>query len=333
VIFLFRLYVKDTKDLVFHFNYNLYQSLAKELKSIFDCKTINTVHFTKWTLVLQGNLTLFHLLKSKPENQRNANEQWLLTTDEYEGLLYKEVDKVIVLSQNMKNHLCNEYQLDPNKITVISNGLSDTIPVLGNDRKILRRKWRISEKEFVILFVGRLNPVKGLQFLIKAFRKVLDKIPDCRLIIAGNGNYDTYFQEAKDICAKITFTGLLQKNELSECYQIADVGVVPSLYETFGYVAVEMMMYGLPILATATSGMNEVIDDGSGVKIPLIEYPDKVEIDTDVLADKMIYLLEHPEEAKRLGQNARKRYEERYSADVFRRNMLGLYESLTEIVK
>ena len=102
VIYLFRRYVKDTKDLAFHFNFNSYQSLAKGLKSVFDCKTITTVHYSRWSIELQGNLSLLHTIKKKPENQRNANEQWLLSTDEYESLLYKEVDKVIVLSQDMK---------------------------------------------------------------------------------------------------------------------------------------------------------------------------------------------------------------------------------------
>jgi len=322
VIYLFRLYVKDTKDLVFHFNFNSYQSLAKGLKSVFDCKTVTTVHFSRWSLELHGNLSLLHTLKKKPENQRSVYEQWLLSTDEYESLLYKEVDKVIVLSQNMKNHLCNEYQIDSDKITVIPNGLSDTIPVLGNDREGLRRKWRVSEGESLLLFSGRLHTVKGLLFLIRAFRKVLETIPDCRLIIAGSGSYEIYLHEAKDICTKITFTGLLTKNELSELYQIADAGVIPSLYETFGYVAVEMMMHGLPIVAAATSGLNEVVDDTCGLKAPVTELSGNTEIDTTVLAEKMLYLLKHPAQAEEMGQNGRKRYLKEYSLDVFRNNIL-----------
>ena len=124
------------------------------------------------------------------------------------------------------------------------------------------------------------------------------------------------------------FTGFLEKHELYELVQIADIGVVPSLYEPFGYVAVEMMMHGLPVVAAATSGLNEVVDDSCGLKIPIIEYPDKVEIDTDLLADKIIYLLQHPEEAKQIGLNGRKRYLKEYSSEVFRKNMLNFYNSL-----
>ena len=73
----------------------------------------------------------------------------------------------------------------------------------------------------------------------------------------------------------------MEKKELYEIYQMADVGVVPSLYEPFGYVAVEMMMHRLPIVVT--SCLNEVVDDTCGLKIPIIEYSDKVEIDTDLI--------------------------------------------------
>jgi glycosyltransferase involved in cell wall biosynthesis len=64
---------------------------------------------------------------------------------------------------------------------------------------------------------------------------------------------------------KITFAGLLEKNELYELYHIADIGIAPSLFELFGYVAVEMMIHKLPIVVTATSGQNEVVDHTCGL--------------------------------------------------------------------
>ena len=195
-------------------------------------------------------------------------------------------------------------------------------------KSALRQKWRIDKKELLILFAGRLHPVKGLTFLIRAFQKVLETLPDCRLMIAGSGNYDMYLREAKTVCTKIAFTGQLDKNELYELYQIADTGVIPSLFETFGYVAVEMMMHGLPVVSTATSGLNEAVDDACGLKVPIIAYPDRIEIDSDLLAEKILYQLQHPEEAKQMGQNGRKRYLEKYGSSVFKKNMTAFYGSL-----
>jgi glycosyltransferase len=314
--------------LVFHFHYNQNRSLAKGLKEFFSCKTVATVHYLRWAQELQGNFSKLQVLKAKPEKERTDFEELLCTTDEYEGALFREVDRVISLSENMKKLLCSEYRLDSEKIPVISNGLADTYPVSVADKSALRRKWFLSENELLILFVGRLHPIKGLFPLIRSFRKVLEVMPNCRLMIAGSGLYDFYIQEAKEICTKVTFTGLLDRQVLAELYQIADVGVMPSLYEPFGYVAVEMMMHGLPIVATATSGLNEVVDDTCGLKIPVIEQPDSIDIDMDLLAEKIICLLQNPDKAKEMGQNGRKRYLKKYTSDVFRRNMLLFYESL-----
>jgi len=195
----------------------------------------------------------------------------------------------------------------------------------------LRRKWHIADHEYVILFAGRITPVKGLIFLIEAFRKVLKRIPDCRLLIAGGDEVERYKQGTQNISSNVTFTGLLDKSALYELYQLADAGVIPSLYEPFGYVAVEMMMHGLPVIATATSGLNEVVDDACGLKVPVIARPDKTGIDTDLLAKKIIYLFEHPDEAKEMGLNGRKKYLQAYTSEVFRQNMLTFYKSMMDI--
>jgi glycosyltransferase involved in cell wall biosynthesis len=227
----------------------------------------------------------------------------------------------------MKEIFCRDYGLDETKISVISNGLLDIADTTAHT-ELLRKKWNIPPGEKIILFAGRIDEVKGVSYLIKAFREVLRKCRNCRLIIAGSGNYDTFFKEAKDICTKITFTGLLEKEELHEIYQIADVGVIPSLFEPFGYVAIEMMMHKLPVVVTTTSGLNEIVDDTCGLKTPITVLPDRVEIDAALLSEKILYLLQHPIEAKQMGQNGRKRYLYNYSSEIFRRNMLQIYESI-----
>jgi type 1 glutamine amidotransferase len=227
----------------------------------------------------------------------------------------------------MHEILCRDYGVDVTKISVIPNGLRDVADTTPNT-KLLRKKWNISPREKIIFFAGRIDEVKGVIYLIKAFREVLKKIQGCRLILAGSGDYDLCFQEAKDICPKITFTGLLDKKDLNEIYQIADVGVVPSLFEPFGYVAVEMMIHGLPLVATATSGLNEVADESCGLKVPITVLPDSVEIDAALLSEKILYLLQHPAEAKQMGQKGRERYLKNYSSDIFRKNMLQVYKSI-----
>jgi glycosyltransferase len=325
VVYLLQLYIKNKKDLIFHLNYHHGGRFVEELKNIFDCRIVSVAHFSGWGFVIFDNLQrLRNLLK---EEHPDSIGEDLKKSFEKEKSYYSKADHIICLSNYMKEIMCRDYGLDAAKISVIPNGLLDVADTVA-DAKFLRKKWNIPAREKVILFAGRIDEVKGVSYLIKAFREVLKTFSKCRLLIAGNGNYDIYLQEAKEICTKITFTGLLEKKDLNEIYQIADIGVVPSLFEPFGYVAVEMMMHELPVVATATSGLNEIVDESCGFKAPITVLPDSVEIDASILAQKIVYLLQNPAEAKQLGQNGRRKYLCNYSSEIFRRNMLQAYKSV-----
>ena len=135
-------------------------------------------------------------------------------------------------------------------------------------------------------------------------------------------------REGKTTATQIVLTGFLDKDALYELYRLADVGVVPSLFEPFGYVPVEMMMHGLPVVATATSGLNEVVDETCGRKVPLTVTADRVTIDTDRLAEAIVGLLRDPAEARRLGRGGRERYERLYTSEVFGQNMRRFYQEI-----
>ena len=314
VVYLLQLYIKDKKDLVFHLNYHQNESLVSELKEAFDCKIISVAHFSDWGFTVFDNLKRLRNILNE-EHPDNFSENVKKSFEE-ERAYYTKVDHTICLSNYMKKILCQGDVVD-----------------MSVDKELLRKKWHVGPKEKIILFAGRIDEIKGVSSLIKAFHLVLEAYPNSRLLIAGNGDYTRAFQEAKNIYTKITFTGLLKKEELFEIYQLADAGVVPSLFEPFGYVPVEMMMHELPIIATTTSGLNEVVDESCGLKVPLIVSPDNVEIDTSLLAQKIVYLLQNPEEAKRLGKNGRKRYLEKYSSEVFGKNMIEFYKSLFQECK
>ncbi|MDR2919145.1 MAG: TIGR04157 family glycosyltransferase [Tannerella sp.] len=330
IVYLLRLHIEDKKNLIFHLNFHQNISLVEELKNAFDCRIVSAVHFTDWGFTVFDNLPRLRNILN--EEYPDSFDENVKKAFEEEILYYAKVDHVICLSDYMKEILCLDYGLDETKISVIPNGLEDNgelnIENGESTKGALRKKWNILHWEKIILFVGRIDEVKGVIYLIRAFREIIKKNQAFRLIIAGSGDYDKCFQKAKGICSKITFTGLLAKEDLHEIYQIADVGVVPSLFEPFGYVPVEMMMHKLPIVATATSGINEVVDNTCGLKIPLIMLPDRVEIDTMLLAEKILYLLRHPIEAKQMGKNGRKRYLNNYSSKIFRRNMLQIYKSM-----
>ena len=327
ILYLLQLYIVERKEnLIFHINYMNCKPLADALKSTFDCKSVLVVHYLDSIIALMGNISRLRRIISQTDESTNAEDKSvkLFLGKEKELLQSSSIDKIICLSNHAYNLLLQDYHIDKEKIVVIYNGLTDMVDTSAGVRN-LRKKWNVPHNEKIILFAGRMDEIKGLGYLLKAFREVLKIYPKCRLVIAGNGSYDKYTKESYDICTKITYTGLLEKPQLYEWYRMADVGVTPSLFEPFGYVTLEMMMHNLPVVATATSGLNEVADDTCGFKVPLTILPDSVEIDHSLLSQKICYLLQHPAEARKMGHNGRQRYLKKFSAKIFRDNMLRFY--------
>lgn len=325
VAYLLQLHIQDKKDLIFHLNFPQCESLIEALKEVFDCRIVSVIHFSDWGFTVFDNpKRLRNILNGEQPDSLSENVKKAV---EEEKSYYSKTDHCICLSNYMHEILYRDYELDPKKITVIPNGLSDMTDTSATI-KLLRQKWNIPLREKIIFFAGRMDEVKGLTYLLEAFKRVLTTYPQCRLVFAGSGDFNKYVQESQDICTKVTYAGLLDTPQLHEWYCLADVGVIPSLFEPFGFVAVEMMMHQLPIVATATSGLNEVLNDSCALKVPLMQYPDKVEIDTDLFAEKILYLLQHPKEARKLGKNGRKRYKEMYTSEIFGKKMMQFYQSI-----
>lgn len=147
-------------------------------------------------------------------------------------------------------------------------------------------------------------------------------------MIVGSGDYDYYMKECENICTHVTWTGLLKKDKLYELYSIADLGVMPSFNEQCSYVAIEMMMHSVPLIASTSAGLREMVEDGvTALLVSVVEHPEHMEIDTEVLAEKMILLLQDHFKRKQIGRNGRKRYEQLYTSDTLRNNMLKCYFS------
>jgi len=188
---------------------------------------------------------------------------------------------------------------------------------------------QITNKDFVIIFAGRLDQCKGISYFITASKIVLDYVPNCHIIIAGNGDYDTCMKERRNRWMNIHFTGFLEKAELYELYSIADFGVMPSLHEQCSYTAIEMMMHALPIIASTSTGLSEMIVEGiTGLHVPVRDYEDKVDLDISILAEKMLYMLNNENERNRMSKNARKRYLKFYSSKTMGEKMNNFYKKV-----
>jgi glycosyltransferase len=249
-------------ELFFHFNYDMEYPLMEAIKKQFpESVILYTIHCQNWCFKLNGNTSRFkHLIHTDKNLINNPLEKIVAEQYETERKMFHCAHHLICLANFTKNLLIEEYEIPAEKISLIYNGLKDEAKTLSPyEKSLLRKKLFIPENAKIILFAGRLQEIKGADYLIRAFKLLIPHDPDAHLIIAGSGAFSTYMKETKNCRHKITFTGRLEKDELYTLYQIADVGVLPSFHEQCSYVAIEMMMFGLPVIGTTSTGLCEMI--------------------------------------------------------------------------
>ncbi len=322
---------EEDEQLIFHLNFMNNKDLVISLKEMFDCKIMVTVHYTNWSFNLLGNYERLKELLGKNENELSGGIEVDTVKQVYEDSeMLKRCDYVVSVAQHSFDAIKEINKVETEKMRVINNGLlDDYIKFNPTKKKSIREKYFIANHTKILLFAGRLDDVKGLHYLINAFKVVLKEHPDCHLFIAGEGSYHKWISEIGYCGAKISFVGRLDKQRLYEFYSIADMGVVCSIHEEFGFVAIEMMMHELPIIVTDTGGLAEiVVNHISGLKVPVKTINHEKAIDIQMLVKQIRYLIGNPIAAKQLGRNGRKRFLEKYELCHFKENILNLYQSI-----
>lgn len=170
---------------------------------------------------------------------------------------YAIVDRIITVTKHGKKHLVDKL-VDAGKIIPIYNGIDPKLFVKKSDENNVRLKYGIGKNEKIILYSGRIDPIKGLKYLSLAFSLLLKKLPDCRLVIAGNGEYEELIRSSKTFSSNINYLGFIPFDDLVVLYREASIGVIPSLEEHCSYVAIEMLHCGLPVIASCIGGLKEI---------------------------------------------------------------------------
>jgi len=176
---------------------------------------------------------------------------------------------IVAVSEFTKNELIKTYQIPPEKISVVHNGVAKAPQITEKQIQQVKRKFKINSAYF--LAVGTLKPNKNYPFLIKAFSTYLksysSKTLDFQLVIAGKKGW--LFEEIDTILKKlgitdeVIFTDYLSESEKWALYQGAIALIIPSTYEGFGIPAIESQMVGTPVIASAIPPLKEVLKDSA----------------------------------------------------------------------
>lgn len=318
VFYLLAPYINEDEDNVFHFNYMHNAPLISFLREKYiNCKTVYTVHYLMSYFVLKGDITLFY---KSFYSSREKNSLIL----EKERDIFNSVDKIICLSERTYSILEKYYKIDLKYLVLIPNGLKDQYISLTEQQKIEKKqKLSFKSEDRLILYVGRLDEMKGIESLIEAFKKVSDILQNSYLIIIGDGNYDEFFRLVNGKWSRIIFTGRLSREQVYEFYQVADIGIIPSVHEQCSYVGIEMLMHGLPLIGT--TAIDKMLDKENC--LPLIEKDGEMGLSSEDLAYRIITLLTK-DDLNTMKKRSRECFLNHYEFKKMAKNTLSCYLSL-----
>lgn len=211
------------------------------------------------------------------------------------------------------------------KGVIIPNGLElskyNTLPDSGN----FREKWRLKREDPLILFLGRINFKKGLDLLIPAFARVLEKFSTAKLIIAGPDN-DGYKKKVlgwidqSRIENSVIFTGMLKRNDILSAFVDADFFILPSYSENFGVAVVEAMACGCPVIISKNVNIwQEVYQANAGLV---------TQCNIDELVDAMLILLRNEQVGRDMGIAGRNLVYNKYNWKQIVSELIEFYKSL-----
>jgi len=187
-------------------------------------------------------------------------------------------------------------------------------------------------REPVILYAGVLTPLKGVHHLLHAFAKVAREFPKARLEIVGRDENPKYAEELRQevfrlrLNGRVSFVGEVPQVELANRMRRSRVFVLPTYSEGLPRVVFEAMATGVPVIATAVSGIPEIIQNEiTGFLVP----PG----DEEALAERLRWVLKHPQEAKAMGHRAREFARSFFSPEVYLAGYRRLFEMAEEVLK
>jgi glycogen synthase len=305
-------------------------TFSANLSMVRDPIDADIVHTHTWYASLAGFMakllyrvpfvaTVHSLEPLRPWKEEQLGRSYHLTTWA-EKVALENADRIVAVSQNSRGEILEHFNVDPNRVVVIHNGI-DLEVWKPNPSEATRRAFGVADD--YVLFVGRTSRQKGMVHLIDAMQHV---DPGVQLVCCTSAP-DTPEIEA-EIAAKVAeqprvlwINTLLREDQYIELYTHARVFACPSVYEPFGIINLEAMACETPVVASAVGGIKEVVvPDVTGQLVP----PG----DPQALAAAINSVLQNRSKGHRMGLAGRRRVEEHFAWSSIARKTLDMYQEL-----
>lgn len=254
------------------------------------------------TLKSELNIPLIATIHSLEQGRNNGiYTETQRFIDEKERQLIQGADQLIVCSEFMKEELLQQFSAREEFVVVIANGIDVEFAEI-KEATMLKSHIPIEPGNRLIFSIGRLVKEKGFDVLIDAAPELLRQYPDIYFIIAGKGPMEKAYGkmiEEKGLEEKVFLIGYVDDETRNHLFRQCELSIFPSLYEPFGIVTLEAMIFGKPTIVSNTGGLKGIIDHG---KTGLLMNPG----DKQSLIEQVQELLDNQTKSLELAENGRK---------------------------
>jgi glycosyltransferase involved in cell wall biosynthesis len=233
----------------------------------------------------------------------------------------RESDAVITLTEHEKRFLVKK-GVPSDKIFVTGIGVYPEKYWTG-DAYFFKANHGISQNSKIVLFIGRIDKGKGVDLLLESMQIVWKRLSGVYLVLLGRSTEDTL--RIKRLCQEesrvIILPDASEKTKV-DALSACDVLVLPSIYESFGGVFLEAWSAGKPVIGCRIPAVKCVVSDEVDGFL--------VSLDVRELAERIIYLLENEDEAKRMGERGKQKVLKNYTWEIIAKKTLAVYESISK---
>lgn len=247
----------------------------------------------------------------------------------FEKSLLKKVDKIITVVDEAKEHYIKDCGISSEIITVVMNTEDiKSFEDIDIEESIVTKY----ENSYNISFVGFLAPHRGIETAIRSMSKILEKIPEAKLLLIGGKGYEGYEDKLRNLCKElkvtdnVEFVGWVEFSKVPSYITASDICLIPHnasghTHTTIPHKLFQYMIFKKPVIVTDCIPLKRIVEECKcGLVIPSKAFNE--------LADGVISLYENKEHAKQLGENGKKAVEQKYNWENAGANLVGLYRSL-----
>ncbi len=306
---------------------------AQTIRRLVNEQQIDLVHSFSATASVAINLALrassrpgqdsVHLVSS-PMGLQNSPRELAVTTWLRNWVLTLGAERILVISPEIRRHLKRVGAREDYLIDFSFVGLDvDAFVASPEDRASVRREFGFEEDALIVSTIGALHPRKSHELFVEAAAKVVGRIPNARFLVVGEGDLHQDLVQrtrASGLDGRLVLTGV--RDDISRILAATDVYVKPGIVEGYvGLTVLEALALGKPVVAFDTEDVKLAVTNGVTGLVA-------ANADTEALAERVVYLLEHPDVGSRLGDAGRQLVYERFHFGRLAQRLEDFYQQM-----